>query len=571
MAALPQDEETLSDLLLYWEEEFEKGNCIAAKQLCEKHPHLLEKAEKGILALKASVWSQNPENSASSQHEFYQYLQMQTVLKDRFRIEEILGQGGQGIVYKALDLKLERHVAIKSSKRLSNIQESEKLQLLEEAKRIASLKHPGIVTVFDILEFQDTFLLVSEFVEGGDLGKALARNHLSFIQKLNILKDVANALDYAHSVGIIHYDLKPSNILLDSNLKAKVCDFGISLRNPTISGQEHLGSLAYASPEQIQGATLDSSTDIWSLGVVAFQTITGKLPFEPDTPDRTIETILNGEPPSIRSINRDAPRHLETLLVECLQKSSQNRISSAKLVSEKLSTICEGLKKNNARRRLALTGFGFLVFLMSVMFASWLILPIKPISEMDKIRSKKPLDLTPENIHLLNNQLNSFTAWHCPKQEIWQQKEDGTFIADGSGNLTFKQPLTDGFTIQFDLKVLSGLRARFILNWNSKENSKNKFLHLGNEGFTRKFGLYGSGKKASMENLLDYDLNQTLHCTLTVSNGQYKATVNEQVISEGSYKRPEGKSLILSISSGDSFSPGTVEFKKFRLTDLSGK
>jgi len=115
--------------------------------------------------------------------------------------------------------------------------------------------------------------------------------------------------------------------------------------------------------------------------------------------------------------------------------------------------------------------------------------------------------------------------------------------------------------------VLEGLRPRLILNWNSAENSKAKFLHMGNEGFTRTFGLYGSGKRALQENFPTYEINQYLDCSLIVANGQYQAFVNEQLISEGTYKNQDDRILILSITPGDNFSPGITEFGKFKLTN----
>lgn len=570
MAALPQDEETLSDLLLYWEEEFEKGNCIAAKQLCEKHPHLLEKAEKGILALKASIWSQNPENSASSQHEFYQYLQMQTVLKDRFRIEEILGQGGQGIVYKALDLKLERHVAIKSSKRLSNIQESEKLQLLEEAKRIASLKHPGIVTVFDILEFQDTFLLVSEFVEGGDLGKALARNHLSFIQKLNILKDVANALDYAHSVGIIHYDLKPSNILLDSNLKAKVCDFGISLRNHTTSGQEPLGSLAYASPEQIQGAPLDSSTDIWSLGVVAFQTITGKLPFgNPDSTDFINKVLHQSAPPPSKTCNQ-LPNNLDSALALCLEKNPAKRHSGIKVLVREISKAFR-IKANANKIKAWSTAIFSKASLPALSFAVFTLFVTTVFSTIQTNRHRQAefhVFLKPERI---SKALNSIENWHTGINHGWYQTQDGSIRGEVSNHLVFNYLLVPPFKIEYAWKVVLGQRPRMMFYKSNSQLKNRKFITVGNEGFSKRIGLHGPYANPTSQNRPKYVSNQTLNCSLLLKDGFYEFVVDDQIVAQGSYPKSLADSFKLALSAGDPSSPGVCEFKNFRFTDLSGK
>ena len=178
MAQNTQDEEVLSDLLLYWEEEFEKGLSISPEELCKDYPHLLTQVQKGINALRASIWNE-PIDSKNSEpiSELFEFLTLQSVIKDRFRIDLILGTGGHGIVYTAWDLQLHRFVAIKSAKKLGALPEQKKLELLEEARKISNLKHPGILPLYDILELNSTFLMISEFVEAGNLTEAI--NHPS--------------------------------------------------------------------------------------------------------------------------------------------------------------------------------------------------------------------------------------------------------------------------------------------------------------------------------------------------------------------------------------------------------
>ena len=368
MAALPQEDDTLSDLLLYWEEEYEKGNSISPSQLCDKHPHLLDKVQKAIEALKAGIWNHKLEQDPQedSTRDFYQYLQLQTVLKDRFRIEEILGQGSQGIVYKAMDLKLDRYVAIKSSRKISNLQPQEKELLLEEAKKIAKLKHPGIVTVFDILEFKDTFLFVSELLEGGDLAKAIHSNRLSLDQKLGILREVALALDHAHNLGIVHRDLKPSNILLDHGLRPRICDFGISISRDNDPALDKTGAVGFLAPELLNGATPCVASDIWSLGVVLFETLTQELPFDCPSTGKLIENILHAPPRLLVDRQPDLPKSLDVMVQDCLQKLPEDRLPTAQDFSRRIADIMQADKNRFSRKRLAYAGAGFLALVLVI-------------------------------------------------------------------------------------------------------------------------------------------------------------------------------------------------------------
>ena len=567
MAALPQEDDTLSDLLLYWEEEYEKGNSISPSQLCDKHPHLLDKVQKAIEALKAGIWNHKLEQDPQkdSTHDFYQYLQLQTVLKDRFRIEEILGQGSQGIVYKALDLKLDRYVAIKSSRKIANLQPQEKELLLEEAKKIAKLKHPGIVTVFDILEFKDTFLFVSELLEGGDLAKAIHSNRLSLDQKLGILKEVALALDHAHNLGIVHRDLKPSNILLDHGLRPRICDFGISISRDNDAVLDKTGAVGFLTPELLNGATPSIASDIWSLGVVLFETLTQELPFDCPSTGKLIENILHAPPRLLVDRQPDLPKSLDVLVQDCLQKLPEDRLPTAQDFSRRIADIMQADKNRFSRKRLAYAGAGFLALVLVISGTLWSILGSKKPSDMEKIRSKRPMELTSQNLEQLNQQLNSLDYWVSPKKENWSQKPDGTFLGDGVGTLVFKEPLQDVFLLKFELTVLEGIRPRVLLNWSRGGGHILKLITFGNEGFTRKIGIHGSGKTSEFENFYPYSLNQKLNCAISLNNGYFEAHVNNQLISKGSYRRANNSNLVLGLSTGDNSSPGKMEFAHFEL------
>ena len=570
MAQNTQDEEVLSDLLLYWEEEFEKGLSISPEELCKEYPHLLAQVKKGIKALRASIWNEPIDSdTAEPITELFEFLTLQSVIKDRFRIDLILGTGGHGIVYKAWDLQLHRFVAIKSAKKFGALPEQKKLELLEEARKIGNLQHLGILPLYDILELNSTFLMISEFVEAGNLTEAINTKNLSLIQKITILQKIALALHHAHEHGIIHRDLKSSNILLADNLEPKIYDFGNSLYINSESPDANVGSIHFASPEQIQGAAPNASSDIWSFGITLFHLITGKLPFNADSPQELIQQIMHQPAPAIRLLNPAIPKKLERILLACIQKDPNKRYSSAIPLALDLESLLSSINKNIHRKKAMLLALFSLSFIALGLTTYWYTFLLKSPKGMDIVRSKPARPLTPENLAILNSHLNLIEFWANPKKNCWSQPREGLFLGDGVGNLSFKEPLPLNFTLQFDLKVINGLRARLILNNNTEDKSERKLLHIGNEGFTRTIGLYGYGKDPLIDKQIPYEINQILHCKLILKDSSFQLLIDDLEVSAGSFKSSHNSSqkssLILHLSAGDNFSPGTVEFSNLKL------
>lgn len=565
MAQNTQDEEVLSDLLLYWEEEFEKGLSIPPEELCKDYPHLITQVQKGINALRASIWN-DPIDSNNSEpiSELFEFLTLQSVIKDRFRIDLILGTGGHGIVYKAWDLQLHRFVAIKSAKKFGALPEQKKLELLEEARKIGNLKHPGILPLYDILELNDTFLLVSEFVENGDLAKTINTNNLTLIQKIMILHKIALALHHAHEHSIIHRDLKSSNILLADNLEPKIYDFGNALYKNTESPDSNIGSIHFASPEQIQGSPPNISSDIWSFGIILYNLMTGKLPFNADSPQELIQQIMHQPNPSLRLINPKIPKRLERILLACLCKDPSKRYSSAATLALDLESLLNSIQAKIFRIKTLRITLASLFIVTLALTTYWYAFLLKSPQGMAIVRAKTPRTFTPENLAVLNSQLNHIAFWTNPKKDSWTQPQNGLFIGNGVGNLSFKEPLPLNFSLQFDLKVINGLRARLILNNNTEDKSERKLLHIGNEGFTRTIGLYGYGKDPLIDKQIPYEINQLLHCKLTLKDSRFQFLVNDVEVSAGTFKTSQ-HSLMLHLSSGDNFSPGSVEFSNLKL------
>ncbi|HEY2293813.1 MAG TPA: serine/threonine-protein kinase, partial [Thermoanaerobaculia bacterium] len=213
-------------------------------------------------------------------------------LVGRYRILRFLGAGAMGEVYLAEDPQIDRRLAIKTVRLVGRPQEIEdrKRRLLREARAAGRLLHPNVVTLFDAGEAEGLLFLAFEFVEGTDLAARLdpEQQRLSLRQVLRVVRQAAEALDYAHGQGIVHRDIKPSNVLLDLAGRVKVADFGIAKMagqstELTMAGSV-MGSPQYLSPEQIRGEDLDGRSDVFSLGVVFFELLSGRRPFDGDTP-----------------------------------------------------------------------------------------------------------------------------------------------------------------------------------------------------------------------------------------------------------------------------------------------
>ena len=260
-----------------------------------------------------------------------------------YRLEEKLGEGGMGVVWRALDTTLDREVAVKILPDTFE-QHPERLERFErEAKVLASLHHPNIAVLYGLDQDQGVRFLVMELVEGEDLSKRLARGPLPTLDAMKLCAQVARALQAAHDRNVIHRDLKPANIVLTASGEAKVLDFGLAkVLDPDASGDREessaptvttggtmagviLGTAAYMSPEQARGKPTDRRTDIWSFGCVLYESLTGVSEFRGDTMSDSIGAILH-KSPDWSSLPADLPATVHWLLRRCLTKDRDNRL-----------------------------------------------------------------------------------------------------------------------------------------------------------------------------------------------------------------------------------------------------
>ena len=267
-----------------------------------------------------------------------------------YEISGLLGAGGMGKVYRARDTRLGRDVALKVLPP-HLVDDPERMDRLErEAKALATLQHSNIVTVFSIEQADDFRFLTMELVEGKTLGKAIPRGGMPLSQFYSIGTALAAALYAAHRKGIIHRDLKPDNIILDSSGQPKILDFGLARIDAsedldaitttalTREGQA-LGTLPYMAPEQFRGEAVDSRADIFSLGVVLYQMITGAHPFPATTMGEQSAATLRDTPPPLGEYRNDVPRHLNRILARCLEKDPDRRIQTALDLRNELASL----------------------------------------------------------------------------------------------------------------------------------------------------------------------------------------------------------------------------------------
>jgi serine/threonine-protein kinase len=362
-------------LMDYWEAQSELGNMISAEELCVNDPDIIERVRDQIESLKSMTQIMTGMRSEPSEVSMETIVQTtdassgfsqglsqidllaaegmglvstestsqsqekKRLIIGRYYLESFIAQGGHGQIWKAYDPELNRHVAIKLTRpeRMAVLKGHqryvEQYRLIEEARKVASLKSSGIVTIFDVGLQDQLAFIVCELIEGEDLQQLLRKRKPTFAEAIRMCIEIAETLNFAHEHGFIHRDIKPANILIEKTGRLVISDFGIAATFEELDRQAGtiIGTPSYMSPEQALGRTelIGPATDIYSLAVIFYEMITGKLPFDDQKTSELIKIIVEKPPVSPIQIDPLIPPPLERVCLKALSKNMAERPKDA--------------------------------------------------------------------------------------------------------------------------------------------------------------------------------------------------------------------------------------------------
>jgi eukaryotic-like serine/threonine-protein kinase len=379
---MTQDDQ-IAELLIRWEEAWEHGEDFPLDTLCADCPEKKAILAKKIEALKEMAWvkagvvdlptGEEPGEDDDPIPPF----PIPTILGGRYQVEGLIAEGGHGRVFRGFDPELQRLVAIKIPKPRIGVTADRADMLLEEARKVAKLRHPGIVTVYDVGKEDGSVFVVSDLIEGENLADRIARSKPSISETIELVAQVADALGFAHEQGFIHRDIKPANILIDRQGKPLITDFGIAATTDDLARGRNLtsGTLPYMAPEQLAGEIqlIDGRTDLYALGIVLYEMLTGRQPYQARTPTALREQILFRSPVPLRSVDPSIASDLERICLRCLAKHPADRFSSARELAAELRSVASG---ELTRKRTIQPLFLALVILLvgASAAATWLLL-----------------------------------------------------------------------------------------------------------------------------------------------------------------------------------------------------
>src|SRR2546430_15219805 len=270
------------------------------------------------------------------------------VLGDRYQLGDAIGRGGMATIYRGQDLRMDRIVAIKVLREVYSTDPKFVTRFQREAKAASALQHPNIVQVYDYGQTDGNYFIVMELVEGTDLRRYLrSRGVLAIDRAVIITHDIALGLGAAHRRGIVHRDVKPQNILVGRDGSIKLTDFGIASVYKDINAERltttgmTLGTVQYYAPEQAQGEIVNPAADVYALGIVMYEMLTGRPPFDGDTPVAVAMQHIQDAPLPPSQMNPNIPPALEEIILRCLEKVPEMRFPDGNVLAHALETLGE--------------------------------------------------------------------------------------------------------------------------------------------------------------------------------------------------------------------------------------
>ena len=337
------ERERMLDLIVRWEEARAQGQDPEPEELCRECPGLLSGFRRQVERLGRVEWLNGPIDEGAttpgSGSAMIPDLDLPRTIGDRYRLDALVGQGGFGRVYRAFDTWLERAVAVKVPRVDRPVTGVEVDQCRIEARKVAKLRHPNIVPVHDVGREGTSCFIVSEWIEGENLAVRIGRGRLDYRESARIVAEVADALGHAHREGFVHRDIKPDNILIDREGRAFLTDFGIAaVEEDLLRDVTAAGTLPYMAPEQLgEGfGPVDHRADLYALGVVLYELLTGRRPFRATRTLGLRDEILRDDPPPPRSLDSSIPEALERVCLRCLARTPEGRYRGAAEVGAEL-------------------------------------------------------------------------------------------------------------------------------------------------------------------------------------------------------------------------------------------
>jgi predicted Ser/Thr protein kinase len=274
-----------------------------------------------------------------------------------YKVEDVLGKGGMGVVYRAMDTRLNRPVALKLLSERYVTNQDLKQRFVREARAASAINHPAIAQVYDVDEVDGQTFIAMELVEGDTVRELIEARELDLLGALEISIQVADGLAKAHESGIVHRDIKAENLMITRDGRAKILDFGLAkllgpdpgeagqdpaemetVVNPTVIGAV-MGTVSYMSPEQARGRTVDHRSDLFSMGIVLYEMVTGELPFHGDTPLDTMHAIAYEETRPVTTIRMNLPASLQRVVGRCLRKKPEDRYDDTRQLVQDLKAV----------------------------------------------------------------------------------------------------------------------------------------------------------------------------------------------------------------------------------------